>query len=293
MFWALIGLALLVAGLMRDEALLRYGGLDAVRPQPGEDLPLRPERAQLGRPGALVHRGRRPRPRGRLLPPAAELADATAPAPDPVETLGISPGAIPPPRQGRPPAARRATSPGASSPGRASRGSRAGRSGSARRAPSGARSAGSSAGRRVTRTRTTSCASAYSPSSGSSSSIDAIPFTRSRFGLAKSMNRSPTCGLRSRFPMRQVHAVAVVARERERPLVDDADEPGIAALVGALRHAVLVGRREEEHVARLDERAVVGVEPVAIEPLLDPVGEPAGVEPVLQATVPVVVEVGH
>ena len=35
---------------------------------------------------------------------------------------------------------------------------------------------------------------------GRRSSIEAIPFTRSRFGLVKSMNRIPTCGLRSRFP---------------------------------------------------------------------------------------------
>ena len=56
---------------------------------------------------------------------------------------------------------------------------------------------------------------------------------------------------------------------------------------------MLVGRREEEHVARLDERAVVVVERVAVEPLLDPVGEPPRVEAVLKLTVSLVVEIGH
>ena len=45
---------------------------DALRPQPRQDLPLRPQRTQLRCPGALVHRRRWPRPRRRLLPPAAE-----------------------------------------------------------------------------------------------------------------------------------------------------------------------------------------------------------------------------
>ena len=117
--------------------------------------------------------------------------------------------------------------------------------------------------------------------------------TRSRFGLVKSMNRIPTCGLRRSVPEREVGAVAVVAREGERVLVDDPHESGLAALVGALRHAVLVGGREEEHVAGLDERAVVVVEAIVAEPLLDPVGEAARVEAVLQLPVPVVVEVGH
>ena len=76
-------------------------------------------------------------------------------------------------------------------------------------------------------------------------------------------------------------------------LVDDLHESGLATLVGALRHAVLVGGRDEEHVAGLDERAVVVVEAVVAEPLVDPIGQPAGVEAVLQPPVPVVVEVGH
>ena len=44
---------------------------------------------------------------------------------------------------------------------------------------------------------------------------------------------------------------------------------------------MLVGSREEEHVAGLDERAVVVVEAVMADPLLDPVGEAARVEAIL------------
>ena len=107
------------------------------------------------------------------------------------------------------------------------------------------------------------------------------------------MKRIPTCGFTQQVAEREVHAVAVVARERERVLVDHAHEARVAALVGALRHPVLVGGREEEHVARLDERAVVVVERVAEDALLDPVGEPARVEAVLELSVPLVVDVGH
>ncbi len=89
---------------------------------------------------------------------------------------------------------------------------------------------------------------------------------------------------------REVHPVAVPAREGDRALVEHADEAGIAALVGALRRAVGVGRREEEHVARLDERAVAVVDRVVHDPLLDPVGEPPRVEAVLEPAVALVVE---
>ena len=56
---------------------------------------------------------------------------------------------------------------------------------------------------------------------------------------------------------------------------------------------MLVGGGKEEHVARLDERAVVGIEHGAVEPFLDPVCEPAGVEPVLKLPVSFVVEAAH
>ena len=69
--------------------------------------------------------------------------------------------------------------------------------------------------------------------------------------------------VRQQVPHREEHAVAVVAGERDRVLVEHLDEARIAALVRALRRPVLVRGREEEHVARLDERAVVGVDRVS------------------------------
>ena len=87
------------------------------------------------------------------------------------------------------------------------------------------------------------------------------------------MNSRPTCGLTSTLPSRQVHAVPVVVRERDRVLVEHAHESGLAALVRALRPALGIRGREEEHVARLDERAVVVVD-VSRDTLLEPVGEP-------------------
>ena len=91
---------------------------------------------------------------------------------------------------------------------------------------------------------------------------------------------------------REVHAVAVVDREGDRASVEDAHEPGLASLVGALRLPLGVDGRDEEHVARLDEHPVVVVDVVADDPLLDPVGESARVETVLQPAAGFVVE-GH
>ena len=105
--------------------------------------------------------------------------------------------------------------------------------------------------------------------------------------------QDPELRVLEQVPHRQVHPVAVVARERERPLVDHANESRLASFVRALWQPVLVRRREEEHVARLDERAIVGVERLAVDALLDPVGEPPGVELVLERAVSLVVEIGH
>ena len=89
---------------------------------------------------------------------------------------------------------------------------------------------------------------------------------------------------------RQVHPVAVVVRERDRALVDHPHETGITALVRDGRLAVGVARGEEEHVARFDERPVRVAERVLDEHVLDAVGQPPGVEPVLQPPVLVAVD---
>ena len=75
--------------------------------------------------------------------------------------------------------------------------------------------------------------------------------------------------------------------------VEHVDEARLAALVGAGRPALGVGRREEEHVAGLDERAVAVADGVAHQQVVDPVGEGAGVEPVLQRTAAVVEPGSH
>jgi len=92
---------------------------------------------------------------------------------------------------------------------------------------------------------------------------------------------------------RQEHAVAVVDRERDRALVQNTHEAGVAALVGAVRSAVLVGGGDEEHVHALDERAVAVADDVGHLDVLEPVGEPARVEAVLQRAASGVVELAH
>ena len=73
-------------------------------------------------------------------------------------------------------------------------------------------------------------------------------------------------------------------------LVEHAHEAGIAALVRALRLPVLVGGCDEEHVPRLDERAVVVVDPVADDALLDPIGEASRVKAILELAAPFVIQ---
>ena len=99
-------------------------------------------------------------------------------------------------------------------------------------------------------------------------------------------------GVRGRISEREVHPVAVPVRERNRPLVDDPDEAGLTALVRALRPALGVGRREEEHVHPLDERAIVILDPVA-RALGEPIRDPTRVEPVLKASRLLVIASGH
>ena len=118
----------------------------------------------------------------------------------------------------------------------------------------------------------------------------AVPFSRSLRWRSNEMNSSPTSAVDQHVPERAEHAVAVVGREGDRVLVEHAHEARLAALVGAVRPALLVGRGEEEHVHALDERAVVVVDDVAQGHALEPVGEAPRVEGVLQAPAAVVVE---
>ncbi len=76
-------------------------------------------------------------------------------------------------------------------------------------------------------------------------------------------------------------------------LVHHPDEARLAALVGTCGSPLGVGRREEEHVACLDERAVVLADGLGDEQVVDPVGQRARVELVLQRTTSVVVPDGH
>ena len=88
-------------------------------------------------------------------------------------------------------------------------------------------------------------------------------------------------GMRPNVPQGEEHSVAVVHGERKRVLVDDLHESRRSTLVRALRMPVGVARREEEHVARLDELLRVRVDRVGNEDVVDSVGNPARVELVL------------
>ena len=122
--WALVGLAGLVYGLARGSRVVRLRRARALRRQPGQDLPLRPLRAELRRPRRVVHRGRRRDPRrGRG---AAEAQRAARRRPERLGRVDDLTLAGPPARlsraEGRPapghrPAARPATTSGASSRG--------------------------------------------------------------------------------------------------------------------------------------------------------------------------------
>jgi hypothetical protein len=88
--------------------------------------------------------------------------------------------------------------------------------------------------------------------------------------------------MRRRYvPHREEHPIAVVAGERDRPLVEHPDEARLASLVRAVRMTFLVDGREKEHVHSLNERTVVFGERVANEPS-HAVRQPSRIELVLQ-----------
>ena len=75
-------------------------------------------------------------------------------------------------------------------------------------------------------------------------------------------------------------------------VVDDPDEAGLAALVGALRHAVGARGGEEEHVPGLDEAAVRLADLVARR-LVEPIGEARVSKRSCSVALPVVVALAH
>ena len=107
--------------------------------------------------------------------------------------------------------------------------------------------------------------------------------------------QQPDVRVDQRVPRREVHPVAVIAREGDGVIIHDPHEAGIAALVRAVRAALSISGCQEQHVARLDELAVLVADPLTARrrPLSNLVGQPLTVEPCLQLTVAVVEHLGH
>jgi hypothetical protein len=99
--------------------------------------------------------------------------------------------------------------------------------------------------------------------------------------------------IHARVAERQEHAVAIVVREHERAGVEHPHETRIAALVRTVRPALCVRRRQKEHVATLDELAILRREQRVISHLFETVRQPLGVELPLQLAVPFFVETRH
>ena len=99
----------------------------------------------------------------------------------------------------------------------------------------------------------------------------------------------PDAGVHDDVAEAAEHAVAVVARERDRLRVEDRHETRSPALVRAVGPAVLVRRRQEEHRALLHELDVVDRQLRVQGDLLEPVGDPPTVEAILQRPRAVVV----
>src|SRR5829696_1674059 len=66
-------------------------------------------------------------------------------------------------------------------------------------------------------------------------------------------------------------------------------EARLSSLIGAVGVPLLVGCRQEEHVQTLDEGLFVRVDHVVHEPLVDAVGQAAGVEAVLEEAMPTMI----
>src|SRR5438132_838465 len=79
-----------------------------------------------------------------------------------------------------------------------------------------------------------------------------------------------------------VHAIAVIVRNGKSAIVEDAHEPGQAALVRAIGMAIGVSCRYEKHRTTLNERAVLVGKRRADRDLLQAVGEGARFTDVLK-----------
>ena len=134
------------------------------------------------------------------------------------------------------------------------------------------------------------CACGYAGSTAVGGSIDAVPFTRRRLPRFEVDEQHADVRIHARVAERQEHAVAVVVREHERGFVQHAHEARIAALVRTVRPAFVVRGREEEHVAALDELAILRRDARVVRDLFEAIREPFGIELPLQLAMTFFVE---
>jgi hypothetical protein len=78
------------------------------------------------------------------------------------------------------------------------------------------------------------------------------------------------------------HAVTIVTRKDDGLTIDNANKPGIAALLGHGWSALMINARQKEHVAAFNERLMLGREFGEHHARFDIVGKPPCIEAVLQ-----------
>src|SRR5512146_2473074 len=92
---------------------------------------------------------------------------------------------------------------------------------------------------------------------------------------------------------RQEHAIAVVARENDGPGIHHSDETGRATFVRTGRIATMVDRGEKEHIASFDKRFLLIRDFRSNDHLIHAIGEPRGIELLLQGPMLLVVNLAH
>src|SRR5450755_1091969 len=92
---------------------------------------------------------------------------------------------------------------------------------------------------------------------------------------------------------RKIHAVAVIAGEYQRAIVEHTHEARITAFVGAVWPPGGIRGREEKHVHALDEGAVIDRHLRADQALLNPVGQSFGIKLFLQPPLAIGVKRWH